>query len=883
MFRHSRVAPWTGALVLTLAALFASLTFSTGSALADASWERVAGIDTLPSASEFKDLSGATISGDGLLWTVDNKLNDLVAWQPTGSGWSLVGNWDLATYGVRDAEAVSWIAGTWTSSGHRLAVVDEASNRVFEVTVGGTATTLERIIDLVPAVGAPDGDGLEAIAWSQDESSSAVDVFYVGMENSAELFRVTVPAGADQPSSVDTMPLGIPEIAGLADDPESDALYVISEANKTVYVTTTAGTSPTEIFSTSSMYQPEGIFLDAATMTLHVVGEGNQEYGAWARAEAPVPTPTPPVEPVPSAGSVSLRIERSSDDAEELADGSMYLDSSDLELTWDRGGHQSVGLRFASVPVPAGTTITSASIEFETDELNTESTSLTVRAEAAGDAETFSTAWRNVTDRATTDASVAWAPEPWQTWSQRHTTPDLASVVQEIVDRSDWQPYQAMAFVLTGTGERTARSWDGRPEAAPMLTITWDANAPAPEPTPTPAPEPTPTPEPTPEPSPEPTPEQPTPGTTQSATVMISSGNDDAEERANGSMYLNSSDLELTWDGGGHQRVGLRFVDLPVPAGATITSASLEFETDERNSGTTSLTIAGHATGDAAAFTNSNGNISSRSTTSASTPWQPAPWSTTSERHTSPDIGQVVQEIVSRSDWRQGNALALIIRGTGERTAESWNGERDAAPRLHLTWTVEEAGTPTGPTPTEPTLTEPPSTEPPSIGPTTVTVAITSGTDDVEARADGTHHITSNDLDVLSPSMPIGLRFNVCLPAGTAVREARLQLTADESDTVSTSATVRAELVADADPFGLRLIGARNLTAGQVSWSNWSPWSPGDVETSPDLRSLFSEVSDAGWSGCGHVVLVITGSGDREAASFDGNPSAAPRLILTVD
>ena len=50
---------------------------------------------------------------------------------------------------------------------------------------------------------------------------------------------------------------------------------------------------------------------------------------------------------------------------------------------------------------------------------------------------------------------------------------------------------------------------------------------------------------------------------------------DDAEEFATGSMYLNSSDLELVYDGS-NQRVGMRFTSVSVPRGATITRAYVQ-------------------------------------------------------------------------------------------------------------------------------------------------------------------------------------------------------------------------------------------------------------------------------------------------------------------
>ena len=174
---------------------------------------------------------------------------------------------------------------------------------------------------------------------------------------------------------------------------------------------------------------------------------------------------------------------------------------------------------------------------------------------------------------------------------------------------------------------------------------------------------------------------------TATVEVRVAAGSDDAEERATGSVALSSSDLELVFDKGGHQMVGMRFNSLTIPQGATIHKAYVQFQVDETHSGATSLTIAGEATDQAPTFTTANGNISSRSRTTASTAWSPAPWTTVGEAgpdQQTPDIAPVVQEIVSRPGWSSGNALVIIITGSGERTAEAYDGVQAGAPLLHV-------------------------------------------------------------------------------------------------------------------------------------------------------------------------------------------------------
>ena len=52
-------------------------------------------------------------------------------------------------------------------------------------------------------------------------------------------------------------------------------------------------------------------------------------------------------------------------------------------------------------------------------------------------------------------------------------TPDLTSLVQEIVDRAAWSSGNAMAFIIAGSGQRTAISVDLNSDHEPRLVITY--------------------------------------------------------------------------------------------------------------------------------------------------------------------------------------------------------------------------------------------------------------------------------------------------------------------------------------------------------------------------------------------------------------------------
>jgi len=49
----------------------------------------------------------------------------------------------------------------------------------------------------------------------------------------------------------------------------------------------------------------------------------------------------------------------------------------------------------------------------------------------------------------------------------------LTPLVQEIVSRPGWVKDNAMAFLITGTGHRTADAFDGTGGHPPRLTVTY--------------------------------------------------------------------------------------------------------------------------------------------------------------------------------------------------------------------------------------------------------------------------------------------------------------------------------------------------------------------------------------------------------------------------
>jgi hypothetical protein len=190
------------------------------------------------------------------------------------------------------------------------------------------------------------------------------------------------------------------------------------------------------------------------------------------------------------------------------------------------------------------------------------------------------------------------------------------------------------------------------------------------------------------------------PGTPVTNSAVIATGTDDVEESAAGAVYTNSTDIELVYDSynsAGNQFVGLRFINLNIPPGATIDNAYIQFTCDEVSSASCALVLKGEAADNSAAFAATTKNVSGRTLTAASVNWSPVAWPTVDVSGTdqrTPDLKTIVQEITSRPGFTLSSPITIIITGTGSRIAEAYEGVPASAAKLYVTFTVSPLITP---------------------------------------------------------------------------------------------------------------------------------------------------------------------------------------------
>ncbi len=381
----------------------------------------------------------------------------------------------------------------------------------------------------------------------------------------------------------------------------------------------------------------------------------------------------------------SIMFPASSDDAEQENDEIDALYDDDLDAGWEGAAEDqnilTTGLRFRDITIPQGAEIDSAYLVLTSHEGKSaeDVARLTIYGEASANAETF-TEDALITDRPATSAQILWeVAEEWELYGS-YQTPDLAPVIQEIVDQPEWVSGNALALVLAGEDQgpsdlENAREFesfeniadpedggDGQnhPERIPMLVIHYQIPASS-------------------------------SGVvdvrimvTDTVTdeddpeITFAASSDDAEQENDEIDALFDDDLDVGWEGAAEDQniltTGLRFRNITIEPGSIIDSAFLVVSSHEGKSAedVARITIFGDDTDDAVTFTE-DALITDRPATDAQVLWEVAEEWEIWEFYRTPDLKEIIQEIVDRDGWQSGNSVALILAGEDQGPSDLEN------------------------------------------------------------------------------------------------------------------------------------------------------------------------------------------------------------------
>lgn len=342
----------------------------------------------------------------------------------------------------------------------------------------------------------------------------------------------------------------------------------------------------------------------------------------------------------------------SESDAFEIS-GNVYASNNTLRLTY---GTQTVhsGVRFFSLNIPQGATITHAYLRFTSEQLNTAASTLTFSGELTGNSAGFSDS-QDISSRSKTNASVTWdADNAFPVSGEILSTPDLTSIVQEIVDHQDWCGGQALSILIEGSSSdpgsaRIANAYDSGVDQSPQLVVGYDeASA--------------------------------TGCIGASSHYQVNYQSDNREETAWG---YNETANVLNMRDDTNKYIGVRFRNVNIPQGAEIEEAVLQLTANTSYYYSASTTIRGLAYNNIGRLDKLNRyGLRYANKTSASVNWN-MPWVGYGSRYESDNLKHVIEEIVARPGWQPGNAMALVMSDfSGVRGAFSYRGSGGNAPKL---------------------------------------------------------------------------------------------------------------------------------------------------------------------------------------------------------
>lgn len=305
-----------------------------------------------------------------------------------------------------------------------------------------------------------------------------------------------------------------------------------------------------------------------------------------------------------------------------------------------------VGVRFQSVGIPQGSTVESADIEFTAAEDDNSPVLFEIRAGIPTSSNNaFAQSSANLSSRNKTN-SIDWNPGTWTVGSPdspNRYSANVKNLLQDVVNNSNWCGNDSATFYLnrkanSGNGRRVAHAIDGVGSKKARLVVTY-----------TPSPN----------------------GGCKNEIIStrLQANNHDGFERLTGNgnnrnrVYLYDS-VEVSTS----RMAALHYPNLPLQKDADIIEAYIELTASSDESGSTSIEIRAEDTDNSLSLTSQKRNISNRSGDSNWTS-QAATWSISEDweewtTYKSPDIQNVLEEVISQDSWQAGNNLTLLLKST---------------------------------------------------------------------------------------------------------------------------------------------------------------------------------------------------------------------------
>lgn len=347
-------------------------------------------------------------------------------------------------------------------------------------------------------------------------------------------------------------------------------------------------------------------------------------------------------------------VESSTDDAFEQ---SGWTDISQDQVKMSDGTDTILsGFRFNDVQLPQGATITAARLKFVSQSFNTTATDFSVKGELSTNSSAFASGNNNLSDRTLTTASTTWNTDnEFPVSGDVINSTDVSSVVQEIVNQPGWCGGNSLSLIIEGSSTdagsaRKVLSADEGSGSAAQLILEYDVNT-------------------------------ATGCVAGTHTYQVQSQSNNAEEATNG---YQSTGSELTFKSSSNSYIGMRFNNVAIPQGASITNAYMLFTAyRNRNTNNSGFVISAANEANPGDFSGYSRYLLRDKAKTTGVSWSNIDRWYKNSTYQSPDITAVVQQVVDRGDWASGNSMMMIVSSfTGNRGAYTYSGKPSGAAQL---------------------------------------------------------------------------------------------------------------------------------------------------------------------------------------------------------
>lgn len=326
--------------------------------------------------------------------------------------------------------------------------------------------------------------------------------------------------------------------------------------------------------------------------------------------------------------------------------------------------------------------------------------------------------------------------------------------------------------------------------------------------------------------------------------------------------------------------VGLRFSNVSVPRGATITSATLNFHAAETTSTASNYTIRIENSGNTSTFTDTARSISGTTKHADTVAWSVTDAWELDQPVAGPDITSLVQRVVNdNADWCGNNAVSVYIAPrdfASSRRVYSFDHGQGMAPTLDITFE-------------------------PGNGCVNEFYSVATASTEDDAVEGTSNRSVDNEADRLYASSNdiVAIRFRTLpITQGATIQQAYLDLTAypyGEDGFASPSqegnaGAVTFTIVGEATDNSMGIpesrgdISARSRTTSSVQWTP-TDWTGRTAYRSPDLSGILNEIfARGGWAAGNSATFIITATGTdgRGIMSWDGGAGYAPQLTMKI-